>query len=441
MSAPHHAEGPSEGAGTASRTAAIAGASHVLPPRTAMRSYALISFLTWFPAGLTMASMILLMTSRGLDLAQVGMVLSVQAVVIVALELPTGGLADVLGRRVLLAVSALFSVAGLALLAVATSVWLFAVASVLKGIARALSSGPAQAWYVDMLHAARGPEADLKPGLARGEAMGSVSLCVATLTGGFMPLVLPGGLVTPMIAAAVAAAVLFVVVLVAMPEPPHPRPTIGFVLRDVAVTIGSGLRLGLRDRALGRLLLVSFAIGAGLYSIEVLTPGRLASLTGGAESASSVYALVASAGFAASGFGSWAAPWAARVLKGSVPAAVAGTVAGAGALGTLAATTVLTGVWGVAAAGAAYVVMFAAMGVAGLLRVEMMHRRVGSSQRATLMSVDSLQLQFGGMVSALGLGLLASRAGTAAAWWAAAAVVLVSALLYVRLPSAGTPPE
>ncbi len=85
--------------------------------------------------------------------------------------------------------------------------------------------------------------------------------------------------------------------------------------------------------------------------------------------------------------------------------------------------------------------MFAAMGVAGLLRVEMMHRRVGSSQRATLMSVDSLQLQFGGVVFSLGLGLLASRAGTAAAWWSAAAVVLVSALLYLRLPAAGTPPR
>ncbi|MEV7965018.1 MFS transporter [Sphaerisporangium sp. NPDC088356] len=417
------------------------GGFKALSPRAALRRYALISFLTWLPPGLTMASMILLMTSRGLDLAAVGMVLSVQAIVVVVLELPTGGLADVLGRRVLLAVSALFSVAGLALLAVATSVWPFVVASVLKGVARALSSGPAQAWYVDTLHAARGREADLKPGLARGEAMGSVSLCVGTLTGGFMPLVLPGGLATPMIAAAVAAAVLFAVVLVAMPEPPHPRPTIGSVMRDVPVTIGAGLRLGLRDRALSRLLVVSFAIGAGLYSIEVLTPGRLASLTGEAESASSVYALVASAGFAASAFGSWSAPWAARLLKGSVPAAVAGTVVGAAALGTLAATTVLTGVSGVAAAGAAYVVMFAAMGVAALLRAEMMHGRVGSSQRATLMSVDSLQLQFGGMVSSLGLGLLASRAGTAPAWWAAAAAVLVSALLYVRLPAAGTPPE
>ncbi|MCW2876376.1 MAG: hypothetical protein JWQ95_476 [Sphaerisporangium sp.] len=417
------------------------GGFHILSPRTALRRYALISFLTWFPPGLMMASIVLLLSSRGLSLAETGVVMSVHAIVVVVLELPTGGLADVLGRRVILAVSALFSVAGLALLAVATSVWLFVLASVLRGIARALSSGPAQAWYVDMLHAARGPEADLKPGLARGEAMGSVSLCLATLTGGVMPLVLPGGLVTPMIAAAVAAAVLFVVVLVAMPEPPHPRPSIGSVLRDVPVTIGAGLRLGLRDRALSRLLLVSSAIGVGLYSVEVLTPGRLASLTGGAESASSVYALVAAAGFAASGLGHSLAPWAARLLKGSVPAAMTGMVVGAAAFGALAATTVLTGVRGIVAAGAAYVVMFAAVGVAELLRAEMMHRRVGSSRRATLVSMDSLQLQFGGVLGLLVLGFLASRAGTAAAWWAGGAVVLLSALLYIRLPATQADPE
>lgn len=36
----------------------------------------------------------------------------------------------------------------------------------LKGVARALSSGPATSWYVDTLHAVEGRDADLRPGLA-----------------------------------------------------------------------------------------------------------------------------------------------------------------------------------------------------------------------------------------------------------------------------------
>ncbi|GAA3838877.1 hypothetical protein GCM10022226_71420 [Sphaerisporangium flaviroseum] len=385
--------------------------------------------------------MVLLMTSRGLDIAQVGVVVAVYSVVVVVLELPTGGLADVVGRRLVLAASALFSVAALTLMAFATSMWPFVIASVLKGFARALSSGPAQAWYVDMLHATRGPEADLKPGLARGEAMGSLALFVAVPAGGFMPSFLPGGLVTPMIAAAVAAAVLFLVVLVAMPEPPRPRPSIRSVLRDVPVTIGSGLRLGLTDRRLGRLLCVVFAIGIGLNAIELLTPGRLASLTGGVESGTSAYALVAAAGFGASALGSWSAPWVARVLGGATRTAIAGTVTGAGALAVLAASVVLSGPAGIVAAGGAYIVLFAAVGIAEIQRVEMMHQRVGSSRRATLMSVDSLQLQFGGMLGSLALGYLASRAGPAPAWGVAAGATLLAALLYVRRPAARTHPE
>ncbi|MFC4588175.1 MFS transporter [Sphaerisporangium corydalis] len=427
-------------AGAASHAEPPAG-GHTLSPRSAMRRYGLVGFLTWFPPGLMMASMVLLMTSRGLDLGEVGAATAVFSVVVVVLELPTGGLADVVGRRAVLAASALFSVVALSLMAVATSFWAFVLVSVLKGVARALSSGPAQAWYVDTLHAARGRDADLKPGLARGNAMESSALALGTLGGGLMPLFVPGGLVAPMVAAAVAAAALFVVVLVAMPEPPRPRTSLGPVLRGVPVTVGSGIRLAVADPGLRRLLFVASALGAGLMAIELLTPGRLAALTGGAESGSSVYALVASAGFAASALGSWAAPWVARRLRRPGVAAIAGMVGGAVALATLAASVTLSGIPGIVAAGAAYVGMFASVGVAELMRVEMMHRRVGASRRATLMSVDSLQLQFGGVLGSLGLGFLAARSGTASSWWVAAVIVLLAALLYVRLPAVRPDPE
>jgi hypothetical protein len=386
--------------------------------------------------------MVLLMNARGLDVAQAGAVFSVYGVVIVALELPTGGLADVAGRRAVLAASALFSVAGLALMAVATSVWPFVVAALFKGVARALSTRPAQAWYVDTLHAAEGPDADLRPGLAKGEAAGSASLCVSTLAGGALPLVVPGGLAAPMVGAAVAAGVLFAVVLVAMPEPPRPRVTIRSVLGGVPATVGTGLRMAVRDATLGRLLLVSFAVGVGLTSVELLTPGRFAALTGGAEAGSLAYAVVSAAGFGASALGAAAAPRVARLLGGSsAMAAVAGTVAGAVAFGALAASAVLPGSAGVVAACAAYVVIYGSMAVAEILRTAMMHGRVGSSMRATLMSVSSLQLSLGGVVGAPLLGSLASQAGTGAAWWAVATVLLLSALLYLRLPSPAAPPE
>jgi hypothetical protein len=65
----------------------------------------------------------------------------------------------------------------------------------------------------------------------------------------------------------------------------------------------------------------------------------------------------------------------------------------------------------------------------------MMHQRVESSRRATLMSVDSLQLQFGAALSAAGFGAVAGAAGVSIVWLVTCGIVLVSALLYVRVPA------
>ncbi|MEU6431453.1 MFS transporter [Microbispora sp. NPDC046973] len=422
------------------------GRSPAQTPRPGVREhgrYAAIEFLTWLPTGLTLAPMVLLMSARGLDIAEIGLVGAAYSVTVVVLELPTGGLADIVGRRPVLAASAVVGVAGLAVMAMAHSVWPFLVASVLKGVARALSSGPAQAWYVDTLHARYGPDADLKPGLAAGNVAGSAALALGTLAGGLLPLaVRRDPLAAPVWAGAGAALVLLVAVLLLMREPSRTgrepaRAAIRLaeVVRDVPVTIVAGIRLGLADRALGRLLLLAAGAGVMLNSIEMLTPGRLAALTGESETGGAAYAFVTFAGFAANALGSSLAPPAARLARGSVRAAASATVVTAAAVGALAASTALRGAAGVVATAAAYVLLFTALAVASLLRSELLHQRVAAERRATVMSVDSLQLQFGGMLSSLFLVPLSGVAGVGPAWMLTAVVVLASALLYVRLPA------
>lgn len=405
---------------------------------SARRRYMLVSFLTWLPPGLMMPAMVLLMLERGLGIAEAGLVVAAYSLVIIVLELPTGGLADVLGRKVVLSCSAAFNVLGLGLAAFADSLWLFLVSFAFKGVARALSSGPAEAWYVDTVHALEGPGADLKPGLSRGYTMESAALLGGTLVGGFVPLVVPERIIMPLavptLMGSAAAVVLLVVVLFAMPEPPHPKASLGEVLRGVPATIGSGLALAARDGVLRRLMLAGVAFGAALIAVELLTPGRLAELTGAAESGATVYAVVAAVGFAGSALGSAIAPWAARVARTSPGGAAAGTVLSALSLAALAATTGLDGVVGVVAAGGAYAVMFTGLSVNGLLRAEMAHHRVTSAQRATTSSMASLSLHAGGGLANLGLATLAAQAGTATAWGLTALLVLASALLYVRMP-------
>ncbi|MFG1686338.1 MFS transporter [Nonomuraea sp. NPDC049269] len=418
-----------------------------MTPRSALRRYLLVSFLTWLPIGLTMAVTVLLMTERGLSLAEVGLATTVFSMVTLGLELPTGGLADVIGRRTVLAISAAFTVVSLALTAVSTTFWMFLATWVLKGIGRALSSGPATAWYVDTLHDLEGPGADLKPGLARGGAMESLALCLGALVGGFVPLAVPPGVMTPLavppLLGATAGLVLLMTVLFALPEPSHARQpagassarwSLGRVLRDVPVTVAGGVRLVAGAAVLRRLMLAAAASGVALAAVELLTPGRLAALAGTAELGSTGYAIVAALGFAGSAVGSAIAPRVAGLAGGSVRGAVAGAVLTALAIAALAATAGLDGPLGFAATGLAYVVMFSGLAMAGLLCLEMTHNAVTAAQRTTVTSTSSLSLQAGAGLSNVMFGTLAGHAGLSATWSLAAAVVLASALLFVRMP-------
>ncbi|MFE0155060.1 MFS transporter [Nonomuraea sp. NPDC059007] len=416
---------------------------------SAARRYALVSFLTWLPAGLMIAPLVLLMLDRGLTIVQVGVVMTVYSLVIAVLELPTGGLADVVGRRAVLAVAAACTALSLGLLVLADSFWAFVLACGVLGVSRALSSGPAEAWYVDTLHAIEGPEADLRPGLARGHVLEDVALGVGVLAGGFVPLLdLPLGLpalAVPPLAGAVAALVWLGVVLVALPEPPHPRVPMGEVWRGVPRTVASGVRVAVRDGVLRRLVLLSAVVGMALTCVELLVPGHLAALTGSAELGATAYAVVAAVGFAGGALGSGLAPALARRLagrealgvRGSVRGAVAGLVLSGLSLAGLALSALLGGASGVGSvvlAGLPYAVLFVGLGAYGVLRAELGHHRVTAAERATMASAASLAGSGGAALANLTLAPLAMGLGTSAAWWLVAAVVLLSSLLFFRLP-------
>ncbi|MGH3716367.1 MAG: MFS transporter [Micromonosporaceae bacterium] len=437
-----------------------------MSPATARRTFALVSALTWLPTALGIATMVLLMQVRGLSLAGVGVAFAAYGITVAILELPTGGLADVIGRRTVLAVSAGVGIAAMLGMAFATSLWQFVALSMLKGVSRALSSGPAEAWYVDTVSRPRvsiaasasergaerarrrttdtagsADETALRQGLAAGHTAGAAALAIGTIAGGVLPLLVPKGhgvlvpLSVPMLLAAVAAGLQLAVVLARMPEPPRAhRPGFGEVLRGVPATIGRGLRLGVRDHMLARVMLSGAALGFSLNAIEMLTPGRLAQLTGDAAAGSTAYAVVAAIGFGAVAVGSALGGVVARLIGGPARTAALGLAVAAVSLGGLAASAGLTGLAGIVAAAAAYTGMFLGLGITNPVRSELMHQRVTGAERATVLSVFSFVLMVGGTGS-VPLGALAARWSVAPAWWIAAAVLLGSAALYLGRPA------
>ncbi|MEU8892601.1 MFS transporter [Streptomyces sp. NPDC048442] len=421
------------------------------PPvlRTARRRYLTVCVLFWLPIGLAFSPAVLLYTERGMSLTAVAAFFAAHSLTAAALELPTGGLSDVLGRRSVLAAAGLLDIAAFTLLALGSTFAAFAVGMGLKGVARALSSGPAEAWYVDTVQAHAGPAADLRTGLSRGSAATSAALAVGTLVGGAVPWLLglgpdlgarlseaTGGLVLPLsvpVLIGAAVSVVFVLyVLTALREPPRKPATLSSVLRGVPGTIGAGLRLSVSELTLRRVLLSAGAAGAAFATIELLMPGRAAGVSGTAESGAVLFAALACAGFATSGLGSALAPLTARLTRSGERAVLAGLGVSAGGLLLLAVTATSSGPLSLAVAVGGFLLFYLGLGAASPNENELLHRRVADGQRATALSVQSLALQLicalsGLAVSALPVGPLP--------WLFGCAALLVGATLWVRRPA------
>ena len=93
-----------------------------LDARGARRRYLSLVALRWLPTGLLVPVIVLLAMSRGLSVTEIGLVFAIQGLVVLVLELPTGGLSDALGRRPVLILASLVSLLALGVLYVADSV-------------------------------------------------------------------------------------------------------------------------------------------------------------------------------------------------------------------------------------------------------------------------------------------------------------------------------
>ncbi len=404
------------------------------------RTFVTLTAMRWLPTGLTVPALVLIGQARGLSLAQIGMTTAVYGVTTLVLELPTGGLSDVIGRRPVLVAAGLLSVAAALVTAVGTSFTVLACAAAIRGAARALDSGPLQSWFVERTLAID-PEASFRTGLSRASAGESIALAAGTLATGGLLVVTPLratdspliALSTPFLVSAAFACVQVALVAVWVKEPRCTgRLTLRDVLADLPRTIAGGARLAATHPTLRRLLTVTAAIGAALAGIELLTPPHMASLLGSDAKGASAYAVLATFGFVGSAIGAALAPAATRVLRhpsrvplvGALGAAAALAATGARALGPLSV---------------AYIAFFVLLGMGSPLLDELTHRSVTSRERATMLSVGSMALQGSGVLAALAFGPLADYASPRVALAVAAVVLVLGALALIRLPAPGSP--
>lgn len=410
----------------------------------ARRRFIALSALRQLPTGLVLPVLALLPVARDLSPAQIGVLFGAYSATTVLLELPTGGFADVVGARPVLLTAAAFAIAATMIVATSRTFCAMLVGYIIYGLSRALDSGALQSWYVNHERVAK-PHAPVRLGLSRASASASIAvalgaLATAAITHAGTPSSTRSTVIAvaipPLIAAAVFGLYGALVALWVSPVSVGPRARPRDVFRDVPRTLSSGLSLTRHHGPLRRLLLYTVTLGAALAGIELLTPLRLSETSTSSNSAATLFALLAGAGFLVAGVGAWASPLAARRFRSVPIALVVTTITAAIALGSV-------GLSGTVIAGAMYLVFYAALGVGEPLLDELTHDAVTARHRTTVLSMRSMALQFAGMLTSMSSGWLVERAGTPPAFIAVGVVMASGALTLMRPKHNGrarTPP-
>ena len=310
----------------------------------------------------------------------------------VIFEVPTGIVADTIGRRVsyllgtvTLAVTTLLYVL---LWEVEAPFWAWAVVSMLLGLGFTFFSGAVEAWLVDAL-TATGFEGDLESVFGKGQVVGGAAMLGGSVAGGYIAQATSLGV--PFVLRGVVLFVMFVFAFVVMRDLGF-TPTRGEgLVRGVRRLSSASIEYGWRVPAVRWMMLASvFTAGVGIYAFYALQP-YLLDLYGDPEAygiAGLVAAIVAGAQIA----GGFAAPRIRRLFERRTTALIliaalsSATLALIGLLEYFAAAIALIVVWGL---------LFAAWMP---IRQAYLNGLIPSQQRATILSFDSMLGSAGGVV-------------------------------------------
>lgn len=404
------------------------------------RRYAIVVFLVWFATALPLAVSVLLVQARGLSLSQIGIVMGAYSLVIVLLELPTGGLADAIGRkRVALVAHTLAALSSTALL-FAFSFPAFLAAMALYGVSRALSSGALDAWYVDALRAAD-PDIDLQPALAGAESVSMLALGLGTLLGGALPALFaelpPDGaaVLTPMavpVAAALAVRLLLLPAVALLVREERPRGGGALVelragFRAVPALVDDAVTLSRGNHRLLLLMAASFVSGFALLGLESFWQPFFAAL----PAPTALFGVIMAGNFLVGMAGNMLA---ARLGRGAgSPEKRHAVLAGAARLWQGLFVVALAASTAVGPAVAFFWLVYLAAGVGVSPHAALVNDEIPADRRSTMLSVQSLAAYAGSFAGGAVLGRLADGWSIGAAWVVAGVALVASVAPYVWL--------
>ena len=372
----------------------------------------------------------LFLLKAGLDIFHVMLVNAAFSFAEFAFEVPTGVVADTLGRRVSL-LFCLITLLGATLAYVALPVlglgfWSFVMVSIVLGLGFTFWSGAAEAWLVDALKQV-GYDQPIEAVFAKSQIAFGVAMLIGTTAGGLLGQL---DLRVPYVVRAVLLVPLIAIAWTQIQEPGLQRRTLSFATlpAEMKTVFIGGVRHGLRHKVVRPLMLAAAVANTfmmfGFYSWQRYFLDLL-----GKELVWVNGVVAALVGFA-SILGNLAMGRISMIIRSRTGVLIA-------CVAVRAVTIILCGLApSFSLAVGLYLVSNFVGGVASPIRQGMINHHIPSSQRATILSVDSLVSELGSGLGQSGWGYLARRQGIGHAWVAAGAFLVLGIPLLALARSA-----
>jgi MFS family permease len=406
-----------------------------MDPKRVVRGYLLISGLFTLSASLIWGINTLFLLDSGLSIFEVFVANAAFTAAMALFEIPTGVVADTLGRRVSFLLSeATLAVGTLAYVGVAAihgGLLLFCLAGVILGLGYTFYSGAVEAWAVDALKAT-GYQKELDGLFARASIVASVAMITGTILGGLLGQI---SLSLPYLVRALLVLMAFGVGFRTMHD-------IGFTPRAMHLhgvfgemrKVGrAGMTYGWRKPAVRLLVLYSFLfIGFFSWAWYAWQPYFLDLFGRNAIWLSGVIASL----FALAGIvGNMVV---ARLVKRTKRRTT--IMLGAAALSsiTMVATGVIQSFWITVPI---FLLGAVAFGIMSPVRQTYLHNSIPTSERATLVSFDSLVGSLGSVGGQTGLGFLSQERSIPAGFVVGGLATFLAIPIFGRLRALNEPAD
>ncbi|HYY81367.1 MAG TPA: MFS transporter [Actinomycetes bacterium] len=362
-----------------------------LTPRTIQRTYLLLLLGNTLAASLIWGINTIFLLDAGLSNLEAFAANAFFTGGMVLFEVPTGIVADTLGRRMsyLLGTVTLSTSTFLYVLLWQTGapLWQWAIVSMLLGLGFTFFSGAVEAWLVDAL-TATGFTGAMESVFGRGQVVVGAAMLGGSVAGGFIAQLTNLGV--PFVLRGIILVVMFVVAFGLMHDVGFTPAPAGRPLAEMRKVAAASIDYGWRVPAVRWLMVEAvFTGGVGIYGFYALQPYLLQLY--GDPHAYQVAGLVAAIVAAAQILGGVAAPWIGRRVRRRTSALIA--TAGLGVI-TLGLIGIVESFWAVIGLVIVWGLLFAA---SMPIRQTYINGLIPSRQRATVLSFDSLMSSSGGV--------------------------------------------